>query len=336
MVAIGVIGSGAWGTTLALLLARKGIATTLWEHSPERVKQMERQCENAVFLPGFPFPEMLRVTASIADAVQHTDLLLLVTPSQRLRENLRLLAPYLGKETILVNASKGIETSSLKRMTEVIVEELPGTGKRVAALSGPNLSREVAEGKPTAAVVAAQEHEIAVKARTILSASTFRVYTSPDIIGVELGGALKNIIAIGAGISDGLGYGENAKAAIMTRGLAEISRLGTAMGANPLTFLGLAGIGDLIATCASTLSRNQQLGRRLANGEKLQDILHSTHTVAEGVTTTRAALQLAARHNVEMPITKQLSLVLFEELNPHQAVLELMLRNPKAELEGIR
>jgi glycerol-3-phosphate dehydrogenase (NAD(P)+) len=336
MVAVGVIGSGAWGTTLALLLSRKGIATTLWEHLPPRAEQMQQQRENTLFLPSFPFPEMLQVTASVADAVQHKDLLLLVTPSQRLRENLRLLAPYLSKDTILVNASKGIETNSLKRMTEIIAEELPEATKRVATLSGPNLSREIAEGKPTAAVVAAREHDIAVKARTILSTTTFRVYTSPDVIGVELGGALKNIIAIVAGLSDGRAYGENGKAAITTRGLAEISRLGVAAGANPLTFLGLAGIGDLIATCASPLSRNQQLGRRLATGEKLQDILHSTHTVAEGVTTTQVALQLAARYHVEMPITKQLSLVLFEGLDPHKALAELMLRNPKSELEGIR
>jgi len=295
MVTTGVIGSGAWGTTLSLLLAHQGITTTLWEHSPARARQMQEQRENTLFLPGFPFPETLQVTESIVNAVQHKDLLLLVTPSQRLRENLRLLAPYLSKDTILVNASKGIETNSLKRMTEVIAEEVPEATMRIAALSGPNLSREVAEGQPTAAVVAAHEHDIAVKARTLLSTTAFRVYTSPDVTGVELGGALKNIIAIAVGISDGMGYGENTKAAITTRGLAEISRLGVAAGANPLTFLGLAGIGDLIATCASPLSRNQQLGRRLAIGEKLQDILHTTHTVAEGVTTTRAALQLAAR-----------------------------------------
>jgi len=221
-------------------------------------------------------------------------------------------------------------------MTEVIAEELPETTERIAALSGPNLSREVAEEQPTAAVVAAREHGVAVKVRTILSTTTFRIYTSLDVVGVELGGALKNVIAIACGIGDGMGYGENAKAAITTRGLAEISRLGMAAGANPLTFLGLAGIGDLIATCASPLSRNQQLGRRLAAGEKLQDILHSTRTVAEGVTTTRAALQLAAHYQVEMPITQQLSLVLFEGLDPHKALAELMLRHPKGELEGIR
>jgi glycerol-3-phosphate dehydrogenase (NAD(P)+) len=336
MVAIGVIGSGAWGTTLALLLSRKGIATTLWEHLPARARQMQEQRENTLFLPGFPFPEILEVTPSIEDAVQHKDLLLLVTPSQRLRENLRLLAPYLSKETLLVSASKGIETNTLKRMTEVVVEELPEANKRVAALSGPNLSREIAEGKPTAAVIAAHEHDVTVKARTILNSPTFRLYTSPDVIGVELGGALKNIIAVVAGICTGLGYGENAKAAITTRGLAEISRLGIAVGANPLTFSGLAGIGDLIVTCASPLSRNQQLGLRLAAGEKLQDILQSTRTIAEGVTTTQTALQLAAHYHVEMPITKQLSLVLFEGFDPRKALVELMLRNPKGELEGIR
>jgi glycerol-3-phosphate dehydrogenase (NAD(P)+) len=262
-------------------------------------------------------------------------MLLLVTPSQRFRENLRILAPHLTPGTILVNASKGIEIDSLKRMTQVIEEELPSFQNYTAALSGPNLSHEVAEGKPTAAVVAAHEQTIAIHVRMLLSSHTFRIYTSDDVIGVELGGALKNIIAISAGINDGLGYGANAKAAMITRGLAEISRLGVAAGANPMTFAGLTGLGDLIATCTSSLSRNQQLGQRLAAGEKLQDILQSTHSVAEGVSTTRAALQLAAYYQVEMPIAKQLSLILFEGLDPHKAVPELMLRDPRGEREGI-
>jgi glycerol-3-phosphate dehydrogenase (NAD(P)+) len=262
-------------------------------------------------------------------------MLVLVTPSQKMRENLRLLTPYLGEKTLLLNASKGIEIDSLKRMSEIIVEELPTTSRRVATLSGPNLSREVAQEKPTAAVIASTAYDVAVEYRTLLTTSSFRVYNSHDVVGVELGGSLKNIIAIGAGINDGLGYGDNAKAAFMTRGLAEISRLGVAAGANPLTFAGLAGIGDLIATCASDLSRNNRLGRRLADGEKLNDILQSTRSVAEGVWTTRAALQLARRYNVEMPIAQQLSLVLFEGLDPHKAVPELMLRDPKGELEGI-
>lgn len=334
MVSAGVIGSGAWGTTLALLLARQGIPTILWEHVAERAVAMQKQRVNTMFLPDFPFPESLQVTSSIEEATQQRTHLLLVTPSQRLRSNLRLLAPYLSPDTILISASKGIELNTLQRMTEVIEEELPDARDRCATLSGPNLSRQVAEGKPTAAVVASHHEQTAIQARTLLTTREFRVYTSSDVVGVELGGALKNIIAIVTGLNDGMGYGENASAAIATRGLAEISRLGVAAGANPLTFLGLAGIGDLIATCASPLSRNHQLGLRLATGEKLQDILQSTHTVAEGVSTTRAALQLAEKYHVEMPVTQKLSQVLFSHLNPHQAVLELMTRDPKDELQG--
>ncbi len=335
MVSVGVIGSGAWGTTLALLLSKKGIATTLWEHRAERAAEMQRRRENRDFFPGFQFPDALQVTADIGEAVQQKRLLVLVTPSQKMRANLRILAPYLERETLLVNASKGIEIGSLKRMSETIVEELPAARERVATLSGPNLSREVAQEKPTAAVIASTVHEVAVECRTLLTTGHFRVYTSHDVVGVELGGALKNIIAIGAGIIDGLGYGDNAKAAFITRGLAEISRLGIAAGANPLTFSGLAGMGDLVATCASDLSRNHQLGRRLAAGEKLDTILQSTHAVAEGVWTTRAALQLAGRYGVEMPIAQQLGQVLFEGLDPQRAVPELMTRDPKGELEGI-
>lgn len=335
MVSVGVIGSGAWGTTLALLLARKGIPTTLWEHRSERALEMQQRRENSLFLPGLPFPEALTVTSDIEAAVRAKEMLVLVTPSQRLRENIRILAPYVHKETLLVSASKGIEIDSLKRMTQVVAEELPEAWTRIAALSGPNLSREVAEEKPTAAVVAAHDHKIAIQCMTLLTTENFRVYTSQDVIGVELGGALKNIIAIGAGINDGMGYGENAKAAFITRGIAEITRLGVAAGAHPLTFAGLAGIGDLVATCATPMSRNQQLGRRLAAGEKLDTILKSTKSVAEGVTTTRAALQMAAYYHIEMPITHQLSQVLFEGVDPRKAVSELMLRDPKHELEGM-
>ena len=333
MASVGVIGSGAWGTTLALLLAKKGVATTLWEYQPERAYRMQRQRVNEEFLPDFYFPSPLQVTADLAEAAYHKDMLLLVTPSQRMRENVRLLAPHLEKTTLLVNASKGIEMTTLKCMTEVICEELPSASDRIAVLSGPNLSHEVAEEKPTAAVVASHNQDVALQFRTLLTAAYFRVYTVADVVGVELAGALKNIIAIGAGINDGLGYGDNAKAAFIARGLAEIARLGVAAGANPLTFSGLAGMGDLVATCASPLSRNQQVGRRLAGGEKLAQILQSTRSVAEGVTTNRAALQLAARYGVEMPIAAQLALVLFEGLDPRQAVTELMMRDPKGELE---
>ncbi len=335
MVSVGVIGSGAWGTTLALLLSHEGSTITLWEHRPERALEMQQRRENTVFLHGFRFPDTLYVTSNIAEAVQDKDMLLLVTPSQRMRENLRLLAPYVAHKTLLVSASKGIEVNSLKRMTEIICEELPGPRERVAVLSGPNISREVAEGKPTAAVVAAYDQQTALRARSMLNTSCYRVYTANDVVGVELGGALKNIIAIGAGFNDGMGFGENAKAAFITRGLAEIARLGIAAGAHPLTFSGLAGIGDLIATCASSLSRNHQLGQRLATGEKVEQILASTHTVAEGVSTTKAALQMAAHYHVEMPITQQIGLVLFEGLDPRMAVPELMMRDLKDEMEGI-
>ena len=335
MASVGVIGSGAWGTTLALLLAKSNTETILWEYKPERAVEMQQRRENTLFLPGFRFPDMLKVTSDIKEAVEGKDLLILVTPSQRMRENVRLLAPYVGSHTIFVNASKGIEISSLKRMTEIIREELPNAGNRVAALSGPNMSREIAEGKPTAAVVAAYDQEVAVHARTLLSTSNYRVYTTNDVVGVELGGALKNIIAICTGINDSINMGDNAKAAFITRGLAELSRLGLAAGAHPLTFAGLAGIGDLIATCASPLSRNHQLGQRIGSGEKLEQILSSTHTVAEGVYTTQAALKLAKRYHVELPITYQLSLVLFEGLDPYEAIIELMARDPKHEWEGI-
>jgi glycerol-3-phosphate dehydrogenase (NAD(P)+) len=334
MASVGVIGNGAWGTTLALLLANKGTETILWDHRPERAVEIQQQRENILFLPGFRFPSTLYVTSNLKEAVEGKDALLLVTPSQRMRENVRLLAPYVGEGTILISASKGIEISSLKRMTEVICEELPNAVNRIAALSGPNISREVAEGKPTATVIAAYGQEVAVYARTLLTTSNYRVYTADDVVGVELGGALKNIIAIGAGMNDGMNMGENAKAAFITRGLAELARLGLAAGAHPMTFAGLAGIGDLIVTCASPLSRNHQLGRRLAAGQKLEHILSSTHSVAEGIYTTKAALKLAERYNVEMPITHQLSLVLFEGLDPYIAVSELMMRDPKHELEG--
>jgi len=333
MVSVGVIGSGAWGTTLALMLARKGSETSLWEHRPGRAIQMQQQRENMFFLPSYRFPATLHVTSDIEEVTQNKDILLLVTPSQRMRENVRLLAPYIGQKTLLVSASKGIEIDSLKRMTEIICEFIPSALSRVAALSGPNISREVAEEKPTAAVVAAYEQETAVSLRSILSTAHYRIYTADDVVGVELGGALKNIIAIGAGFNDGMGYGDNAKAAFVTRGLAEIARLGVAAGANPLTFSGLAGMGDLIATCASSLSRNHELGRRLAAGEKLEEILASTRTVAEGISTTRAALQMAARYHVEMPITQQLSQVLFEGHDPRRAVPELMTRDLKGELD---
>lgn len=334
---VGVIGTGAWGTTLAIMLAQKGFETTLWEHQAERAAEMDHERENRTFLPGFHFPFSLRVTATLSEAVNGRELVLVVTPSQRLRENMRALAPHLAPNVLILCASKGLEIGSLKRMSEVIAEELPPSiSERIAVLSGPNIAQEVARGLPSAAVVAARNPAIAEAAREVLNTATFRVYRSNDIIGVELGGALKNIIALGAGANDGWGYGENAKAAFMTRGLAEIARLGIACGANPLTFAGLAGVGDLIATCASPLSRNRYVGLELAKGRPLAEILGGMKSVAEGVTTTKAAREMAERFTVDLPITKTIHAILFEGKNARQGVIELMLREPKDELEGMR
>ena len=334
---VGVIGTGAWGTTLAIVLASKGFETTLWEHQAERAAEMERERQNSVFLPGIPFPFSLRVTNDIREAVTGRELVLLVTPSQRMRENTRAIASYLAPDAIILSGSKGLEIGSLKRMTEVIAEELPeGLRERVVALSGPNIAQEVAKGLPSAAVVAGSQREIVEAARETLNTATFRVYTTNDVIGVELGGALKNIIALGAGACDGWGYGDNAKAAFMTRGMAEIARLGIASGANPLTFAGLAGVGDLIATCASPLSRNRHVGLEVAKGRPLDEVLAEMKSVAEGVTTTKAAYELSKRFGVEMPITATIHAILFEGRSARQGVIELMLRDPKDELEGIR
>ena len=334
---VGVIGTGAWGTTLAIVLASKGFETTLWEHQAERAAEMDRERQNRTFLPDIPFPFSLRVTNDIREAVTGRELVLLVTPSQRLRENTRAIAPHLAHNAIILSGSKGLEVGSLKRMTEVIAEELPeALRERVVALSGPNIAQEVARGLPSAAVVAGSRREVAEAARETLNTATFRVYTTNDVIGVEVGGALKNIIALGAGACDGWGYGDNAKAAFMTRGMAEIARLGIASGANPLTFAGLAGVGDLIATCASPLSRNRHVGLEVAKGRPLDDVLAEMKSVAEGVSTTRAAYELSKRYGVEMPITATIHAILFEGKSARQGVIELMLREPKDELEGMR
>ena len=340
MTGVAVIGAGAWGTTLARLVAQglqsgaPGADVTLWDHRPERAVEMERTRENSAYLPGFTLPPKLRVTGDLADAVRGREVILLVTPAQRLREHARLLAPLLAPAMIVVSCSKGLELGSHLRMTQILERELPAT-TRACALSGPNLAREIAQGLPTGSVVASTDSAAAARVRDALSAPTFRVYTSDDVVGVELGGALKNIIALGVGVNDGLGYGDNAKATFMTRGLAEISRLALAAGANPLTLAGLAGLGDLIATCASPLSRNRTLGLELAAGKSLEQALAERKTVTEGVTTTRAALELAADVGVELPITEQIARVLFEGKPVREAVSSLMEREPRHELYGL-
>ena len=345
MAGVTILGTGAWGTTLARLLADERLrcadgdasaaeTVLLWEHHPERAALMERKRVNQEYLPAMLFPPNLHVTADLAEAVFERELVLIVTPSQQVREQAKLAAPDLAPDAIVASASKGLELGTRLRMSQVLKEELPD-GVGIVALSGPNLAMEIARGLPAAAVVASSSPEAADAARALLTAGMFRVYTSDDLAGVELGGALKNIIALGVGISDGLSYGENAKAAFMTRALAEISRLALAAGANPLTLAGLAGLGDLIATCSSPLSRNRTLGLELAKGRALDDVLAERKTVAEGVTTTRAALELAATLHVELPITEQIAGVLFEQRDVKEAVRLLMLRDPKHELHGL-
>lgn len=333
---IAVVGTGSWGTTLAVVLARSGIPVSLLARSEPTAGQLRSERENRRFLPGVRLPEQVAISHRPESALADASIVLLVVPAQRLRENVASLRDYLPPKAVLVSAAKGLEMNSGKRMSEVIREELgPAVNERLAVLSGPNLSAEVVAGLPTATVVAAEDEGVARFVQNELRVPHLRVYTNDDVVGVELAGALKNIIAIGAGASDGLGFGDNAKAAFLTRGLAEIARLGIAMGANPLTFAGLAGMGDLMATCVSKHSRNRRLGEELARGRSLEEALASLGMVAEGVATTAAAWQIANHYQIEMPITETIYRVLFEGHSPRQAVIELMERDRKGELAGI-
>jgi glycerol-3-phosphate dehydrogenase (NAD(P)+) len=330
--AIAVIGTGAWGTTLAVLLARAGQVVTLCVRTDEKAQELSRDRENRLRLPNVPFPSALTISADWAKSVHQSGMVLLVVPAQRMRENISRLRAWVSPDAVIVSAAKGLEIDSLARMSQVIEQELPEHPKeRIVSLSGPNLAREINQGKPAATVVAAPDLNAAATVQRMLMMPQFRVYTSTDQVGVELGGALKNVIALAAGMADGLQVGDNAKAALITRGLAEMVRLGAAMGARPITFAGLAGLGDLVATCASPLSRNHFVGEQLGQGRMLQEILDSIPHVAEGVWTTRAACALADQHGVEMPIAKEMHRVLFEGGNAHQTVMNLMERPPQEE-----
>ena len=333
---VAVVGSTSWGTVLAVLLARNGLAVRLCAYDEADAEALRRDGENARLQPGLRFPPSLSVTHEREVALKSADLLVVAVPSSTLRENLRALRPYLDADALVLSAVKGLERDTGKRMSEVVREELPALRRPLCVLSGPNLSREIAQGLPAATIIACEDLATAETVRDALMAPLFRVYTNEDVAGVELAGALKNIIAIGAGMCEGFAYGDNAKAGFITRGLAEIARLGVAAGAQPLTFLGLAGVGDLMATCYSPLSRNHRVGIELAKGRALDDVLSSLGQVAEGVTTTVAARELARRYGVEMPITDMTYQVLFEGLDPRRAVAELMLRAPRHELHGVR
>ncbi|WP_298038069.1 NAD(P)H-dependent glycerol-3-phosphate dehydrogenase [uncultured Desulfuromonas sp.] len=331
---IGVIGAGSWGTTLADLLARKGYPVSLWAFEPELAEGMERSRENDLYLPGFVLAENLSVTSDLAGAVSGKEMLVLVSPSQVMRRVMEGAASHIGPDTLIVSASKGIENDTLLPMSDVLEAVLPeGLSGQLAFLSGPSFAREVAAGMPTAVVAASSDAGVARRVQEAFNTDCFRVYTGDDVVGVELGGALKNVVALAAGVCDGLGFGYNSRAALITRGLAEMTRLGVAMGARPETFAGLAGMGDLVLTCTGDLSRNRTVGMELGRGRKLDDILAGMQMVAEGVKTTLSAYQLARKLGVEVPITEQMYSILYEDKDPRQAVSDLMLRRLKSEGE---
>ena len=329
---VAVIGAGAWGTTLARLLADKNLHVRLWAYERDVVEAIRNKHENTLFLPGVGLPPSLSPTISMGEALQDAELLVFAVPSHAARAVLRQIGPLLSGAIPLVSATKGIEEGTLQLMSQVIRETLPpGMHRSLAFLSGPSFAVEVCRGQPTAVVLAGEDVELVRRLQALLMTPFFRVYAGTDLIGVQLGGALKNVMAVAAGVVDGLGLGHDTRAALITRGLAEMVRLGTAMGADPRTFYGLSGVGDLVLTCTGALSRNYTVGLRLGKGHRLQEVLTETHAVAEGVRTSRAALGLADRFGVELPIVREVCAVLFEGKSPQQAVTDLMVRAAKDE-----
>jgi glycerol-3-phosphate dehydrogenase (NAD(P)+) len=330
---LAVVGAGAWGTTLATLLAR-GAPVTLLARDAAHAQRLRADGENRRYLPGVPLDDRMAITADHDAVAAAAELVILAVPSRAMRATVASVAGALDAETVVLSVAKGIEDGTLLRMTEVVAEEAPAARARLAALSGPNLALEISRGLPAAAVVAAQDDEVSRRVVDVLGGRTFRLYRNRDVVGVELAGALKNIVAIVAGAVEELGAGDNAKAAITTRGLAEMTRLGVAMGANPLTFAGLAGIGDILATSTSALSRNHTLGTELAAGRPWSEIEGTLPGVAEGAYTVRAAVALAERHAVEMPIAREVHAVLYEGKDVRASVVDLLARTSKDELTG--
>lgn len=327
---IAVYGAGSWGSALAILLAKAGHQVALIGRQAEEMDLMDKERENKRYLPGVVLPSGLLPTTD--PAFLNADLVVLSVPSHSVREAARLLKPYLKKGCIVVNTAKGMEEGTHLRLSEVLIEELPENP--IAVLSGPSHAEEVGRDMPTTVVVAS-DVQTAETVQDMMMTPKFRVYTNPDVIGVELGGALKNVIALCTGIAEGLGFGDNTKAALMTRGLAEIARLGVALGGNPLTFAGLSGVGDLIVTCTSLHSRNRRAGVALGQGKPLETVLREVGMVVEGVRATRIAHFLGIKKNIPMPITEQAYKVLFENADPQIAVADLMLRGKRHELEEV-
>lgn len=329
MAKVSVLGAGSWGTALSLLLCKNGHEVTLWSALEDEVRMLCEKREHESKLPGVRLPEDMKITADLEDSLQDPDVAVLAVPSPFTRSTARRMAPFVKKGQIIVNVAKGVEEHTLMTLSEIISEEIPQAD--VCVLSGPSHAEEVGKGLPTTCVVSAEKRETAEYLQGIFMSPVFRVYTTPDILGVELGGALKNVIALAAGTADGLGYGDNTKAALITRGIAEISRLGTKMGARAETFYGLSGIGDLIVTCASVHSRNRKAGYLMGKGYTMQEAMDEVKMVVEGVYSARAAKSLAEKYQVEMPIIEEVNKVLFEDKPAADAVRDLMLRDKKVE-----
>ncbi len=333
---VSVIGAGSWGTTVAAIVSNHA-PTVLWGRNAELADAITRTHENETYLPGVSLPESLRATSDLAVACADADVVVMAVPSHGFRGVLCEAVGLIGSEVPVVSVSKGVERDTLLRMSEVTLDVLPDHREdRVAVLTGPNLAREVAEGQPAASVIACRDPDTTAQLQQLFMTRSFRVYTNPDIVGCEIAGALKNVIAIAVGTAAGLGYGDNAQAALVTRGLAELTRLGVALGGEPLTFAGLAGLGDLVATCTSAKSRNRTVGFELGRGRGLDEIVDEMNMVAEGVQSTAAVLELASRAGVEMPIAAVVGAVLYDGRRPADLVLELMLREAKPELHGLR
>lgn len=330
---VSMLGAGSWGTALSILLGKKGCSVRLWDRNKERLSEMDRDRENIRYLPGVLLPENVKIVPDISECIKGSDAVVLGVPSHAVRDVCNMIKHEIGHEQIIISIAKGIENGTYLRMSQVIESQIPGS--TMCVLSGPSHAEEVSRDIPTAVVASSREKAAAEYVQELFMTPKFRVYTNPDITGVELGGALKNIIALAAGICDGIGYGDNTKAALMTRGVAEMARLGVAMGADMFTFAGLTGIGDLIVTCTSMHSRNRKAGILIGQGKSVDQAVEEIKMVVEGIKTTSAAYELSRMHNIDMPITEKLYEILFKGKDPKYVVPELMMREKTIEMHEI-